>query len=100
MSKRTALKFVSALSITVMIVSLQSAVAQWGNQPAGSQVTPDPWPKIVKQDNATYTLYQPQLVLKAIAASGAVRWIALTNASNSSSRLGGSRTPAPITTQS
>src|SRR5262245_24967998 len=61
MPQRTTLKLVSVLSIAVMMVSLQSAMAQWENQPAGSQVTPDPWPKIVKQGNATYTLYQPQL---------------------------------------
>ena len=39
-------------------------------------------------------------VLKAMAAWGAVRWTALTTASNRTSRLGGRRTPAPITTQS
>src|SRR5215467_6736442 len=39
-------------------------------------------------------------VLKAMAALGAARWMALTKASNRTSRLGGSRTPAPITTQS
>src|SRR5262245_18377437 len=61
MPQRTTLKLVSVLSIAVMMVSLQSAMAQWENQPAGSHVTPDPWPKIDKQDNATYTLYQPQL---------------------------------------
>ena len=31
------------------------------NQPPADEVTPDPWPKIVKQGSATYTLYQPQL---------------------------------------
>jgi len=39
-------------------------------------------------------------VLKAMAAPGAARWMALTKASNRTSRFGGSRTPAPITTQS
>jgi hypothetical protein len=39
-------------------------------------------------------------VLKAMAVCGAARWMALTTASNSTSRLGGRRTPAPTTTQS
>src|SRR5262249_49494764 len=39
-------------------------------------------------------------VLKAMAACGAIRWTALTTASNSTSPLRGRRTPAPITTQS
>src|SRR5262249_36815892 len=39
-------------------------------------------------------------VLKAMAARGAARWMALTTASNRTKRLGGRRTPAPITTQS
>src|SRR5215467_5874910 len=61
MSQRTIFRFVFALSFAVVMVSPQSAIAQWDNQPDGSQVTPDPWPKIIKQDKATYTLYQPQL---------------------------------------
>ena len=39
-------------------------------------------------------------VLKARAACGAPRWMALTTASNRTKRLGGRRTTAPITTQS
>src|SRR5271157_5601809 len=39
-------------------------------------------------------------VLKAMAACGAARWMAFTTASNRTSRLGGRRRPAPITTQS
>ncbi len=39
-------------------------------------------------------------VLKAMAACGAARWMALTTASNRTSRLGGRRRPAPITMQS
>ena len=39
-------------------------------------------------------------LLKAMAACGAARWMALTTASNTPKRLGGKRTPAPITTQS
>src|SRR6202167_1704990 len=35
-------------------------------------------------------------VLKAMAAWGAARWMALTTASNRASRLGGRRRPAPI----
>lgn len=39
-------------------------------------------------------------VLKAMAACGAARWMALTTVSNRTSRPGGRRRPAPITTQS
>jgi hypothetical protein len=39
-------------------------------------------------------------VLNAMAACGAALWMALTTASNTPKRLGGKRTPAPITTQS
>jgi len=39
-------------------------------------------------------------LLKAMAACGAALWMALTTASNSISRFGGRRTPAPTTTQS
>jgi hypothetical protein len=31
------------------------------NQPPADEVTPDPWPKAVKEGSATFTLYQPQL---------------------------------------
>ena len=31
------------------------------NQPPADEVTPDPWPKTVKEGSATFTLYQPQL---------------------------------------
>ena len=31
------------------------------NQPPANEVTPDPWPKTVKEESATFTLYQPQL---------------------------------------
>ena len=61
MLKRNIFKFVFALSLAAMMAGQQAAIAQWDNQPDGSQVTPDPWPKVVKQNNATYTLYQPQL---------------------------------------
>src|SRR5215467_915465 len=60
MLKRNIFKSVF-LSLVVMMASQQPAIAQWDNQPDGSQVTPDPWPKVLKQSNATYTLYQPQL---------------------------------------
>jgi len=39
-------------------------------------------------------------VLKAIVAPGAALWTALMTASNNARRLGGRRTPAPMTTQS
>jgi hypothetical protein len=61
MLKRNIFKFVFALSLAAMMAGQQAAIAQWDNQPDGSRVTPDPWPKVVKQNNATYTLYQPQL---------------------------------------
>ncbi len=31
-------------------------------QPPAEEVTPDPWPKTIKQGGATYTIYQPQLI--------------------------------------
>jgi hypothetical protein len=61
MLKRNVFRAVFAFSLALTIVSQQPVMAQWDNQPDGSQVTPDPWPKILKQNNATYTLYQPQL---------------------------------------
>src|SRR5215467_12400880 len=40
----------------------QAALAQSKNdQPETMTVTPDPWPKTIEQDGATYTMYQPQL---------------------------------------
>src|SRR5262245_58328479 len=40
----------------------QAALAQsGGDPPEAAAVTPDPWPKTVEQDGATYTIYQPQL---------------------------------------
>jgi len=45
----------------VLLAGRQVVIAQWEDQPDGSQVTPDPWPKVVKQADATFTLYQPQL---------------------------------------
>jgi hypothetical protein len=61
MAKKYISRFVFALSLAVMVLGQQPAIAQSDKQPDGSQVTPDPWPKILKQDGATYTLYQPQL---------------------------------------
>ena len=61
MLKKNIFSFVFALSLAVMMMGPRYTFAQWENQPDGSQVTPDPWPKIVKQNGATYTLYQPQL---------------------------------------
>jgi hypothetical protein len=42
MAQRTIFRFVFAVSFAVVMVSPQSAIAQWDNQPDGSQVTPDP----------------------------------------------------------
>src|SRR5215471_11674082 len=61
MMKKNFFGFIFALSLAVMMVGQGPATAQWDDQPDGSQVTPDPWPKILKQYSATYTLYQPQL---------------------------------------
>lgn len=61
MSRKKFIGFYFALILAVMIDGQQAAVAQWDDQPDGSQVTPDPWPKTVTQAGATYTLYQPQL---------------------------------------
>jgi hypothetical protein len=54
-------RFVFALSLAAVMMGQQAVMAQWDGQPDGSQVTPDPWPKTVKQGGATYTLFQPQL---------------------------------------
>ena len=61
MLKKITLQFVFAFALAVVMINSRPVIAQWDNQPDGSQVTPDPWPKIVKQAGATYTLYQPQL---------------------------------------
>ncbi|HXJ78401.1 MAG TPA: autotransporter [Candidatus Methylomirabilis sp.] len=56
-----------ARALVVLLLAVTSfapwmAVAQTGGaQPDPAAVTPDPWPKVVKQGNATYTLYQPQM---------------------------------------
>ena len=60
MLKRIVFTFAVVL-IFVLLAGRQVVIAQWEDQPDGSQVTPDPWPKVVKQDGATYTLFQPQL---------------------------------------
>jgi hypothetical protein len=70
MLKRNSFRAVFAFSLVLTLVSCgspranedqQLVMTQSDNQPDGSEVTPDPWPKILKQDAATYTLYQPQL---------------------------------------
>src|SRR4029077_1596441 len=44
------------------VTGQQSAgVQSASDQPPAGEVTPDPWPKVLKQEGATYTLYQPQL---------------------------------------
>jgi hypothetical protein len=35
--------------------------SQQEEQPPAAAVTPDPWPKVLKQGGVTYTIYQPQL---------------------------------------
>src|SRR5262249_46213450 len=56
-----------ARTLVVLLLALTSfgpwaAFAQTGGaQPAAADVTPDPWPKVIKQGSATYTLFQPQL---------------------------------------
>ena len=49
------------LVLTGTVTGRGAAIAQWEDQPAGSHVTPDPWPRIVKQGEPAYTLYQLQL---------------------------------------
>src|SRR5262249_49123818 len=53
----------AAIVVLVLLVAgaPMGAIAQWDSQPSASRVTPDPWPKIVKQGDVTYTLYQPQV---------------------------------------
>jgi len=52
---------VVALVVYSAFMGHGSVFAQWEGQPAASQVTPDPWPKVLKQGDVTYTLYQPQV---------------------------------------
>src|SRR5262249_457569 len=55
-------RFLVALLFAVTSSGPWVAFAQTGNaQPPAENVTPDPWPKVLKQDNSTYTLFQPQL---------------------------------------
>jgi hypothetical protein len=61
MVRKNMIGWAFVLSLAVTVIGQHAAIAQWDDQPNGSQVTPDPWPKIVKQNGATYTLYQPQL---------------------------------------
>jgi len=54
----TILVFVLSFSVTAMLhqaVLAQSLVGQ----PPASEVTPDPWPKVVDQNGVKYALYQP-----------------------------------------
>jgi hypothetical protein len=56
----TVLIFMMSLVFTTMwqhTVSAQSS----GGQPPASEVTPDPWPKIIVENGVKYTMYQPQL---------------------------------------
>jgi hypothetical protein len=51
-----------ALVLAVTAAGPWMAFAQTGGaQPDAAAVTPDPWPKVVTQGQATYTLYQPQM---------------------------------------
>ncbi len=60
--RRIVLTLVVLVVLAVTAMGLQGSFAQSGSgQPPAAAVTPDPWPKIVKQEGATYTLYQPQL---------------------------------------
>ena len=59
------------------------------------------WPAKTRQtQRAAAAPLSSGRVLKAMAAFGAARRMALTTASNRTSRFGGRRTPPPITTQS
>ena len=62
MTARKFCRLLVALLLAVTSSGPWAAFAQTGNaQPPAENVTPDPWPKVVKQGNATYTLFQPQL---------------------------------------
>ena len=62
MSGRKLAHLLVALLLAVTSSGPWVALAQTGSaQPPAETVTPDPWPKVVKQGNATYTLFQPQL---------------------------------------
>src|SRR5262245_30954423 len=62
MSGKKLARLLVALLLAVTTSGPWMALAQTGNaQPPAENVTPDPWPKVVKQGNATYTVVQPQL---------------------------------------
>src|SRR5215510_14301910 len=62
MSGKKLARLLVALLLAVTTSGPWMALAQTGNaQPPAENVTPDPWPKVVKQGNATYTVFQPQL---------------------------------------
>ena len=56
-----------ALLLSLVVASLapvargQSPVADPGPMPPASAVTPDPWPKSLRDGTLTYTIFQPQL---------------------------------------
>src|SRR4029453_2816707 len=62
MSGKKLARLLVALLLAVTSSGPWVAFAQTGGaQPPAENVTPDPWPKVVKQGNVTYTLFQPQL---------------------------------------
>jgi hypothetical protein len=56
----TVLFFVMSLSL-VAVWQHEAFAQSSGSQPPASEVTPDPWPKIIVQSGTKYTMYQPQL---------------------------------------
>jgi len=62
MSRRLGILLFIVLSLLLVAMGHQAVLGQSGDDiPPADQVTPDPWPKVVVQNGATYTLYQPQL---------------------------------------
>jgi hypothetical protein len=52
---------ISAAGPAVYAQSAGSVPLSQNAQPPAGEVTPDPWPKTIKQGGATYTIYQPQV---------------------------------------
>jgi hypothetical protein len=62
MLKRLFTAFVFTISLALTVTWQPAVFAQSsGGQPNASEVTPDPWPRIIYQNDGKYTIYQPQL---------------------------------------
>ena len=59
---RTSARRLVALTLAIAVLAgPPGALAQSRSQPAPAQATPDPWPRTLTQQGATYALYQPQV---------------------------------------